>query len=467
MWKPSDPNAGPGGSPTSAAKPGARPPIEGLLGLSLLAAWTALRLLAPSALELSEEEARLWVWGQHPAAGYADGPPLPALLGRLGELIVGHSELGLRAPFVLLGGLTAAVAALPARDRELTLLLLATAPGLAFSGLWAGPAAPLLAGWTLALVAASRGAWVLTGIAAGIAAQSSAVGLLLLPSLLLSDLRGLRAPGPWIGLAVAGALLLPYLWWNLGHDSLGLREGIAPLITPAPTPAAFGATLLGLGPVGPLLLIWLLIGWRGDRLDRVCWWGAAPTLLLSALTGAWTELAAVAWVGPIIGVARWGGRWSRAAWAAGGVAAVVCLLGLTHLRWPLGPLPNDPRDRFAGGRTIAESVAAWDIPVVFTAGAGEAALIQYYSGLAAAPLPGVESAGQYDLWPAQLVEHALYVRPWRGNEPVAADALGYEHGPAHGVSAWVNLTDGEGARLLRRWQVYELSHAAPEPSPSP
>lgn len=467
MRKPSDPSVASGGPPSGAPEAPARRPTEGLLGLSLLAAWTALRALAPASLELSEDEARLWVWGQHLAAGYTDGPPLPALLGRLGELIVGHTEAGLRAPFVLLGGLSAAVAAVPARDRELTLLLLATAPGLAFSGLWAGPAAPLLAAWTVAIVASARGAWLLAGVAAGLAVQSAAVGMLLLPSLLLSDLRALRGAGPWLALTAALALQAPYLWWNLSHELLGLREGLAPLIAPTPSPAAFGATLLGLGPVGPLLLIWLLIGWRGDRLDRVCWWGAAPALLLSALTGAWTELAAVAWVGPIIGVARWGGRWARAAWAAGGVAAVICLLGLLHLRWPLGPLPNDPRDRFAGGRTIAESVAAWNIPVVFTAGAGEAALIQYYSGLAAAPLPGVESAGQYDLWPTQLVEHALYVRPWRGNEPVAADALGYDHGPAHGVSAWVNLTGGEGARLLRRWQVYELRPAGTEAPPTP
>ena len=344
---------------------------------------------------------------------------------------------------------------------------MATAPGLTFAGLWAGPSAALLLTWTVAVVAVGRGAWLLAGVAAGLAAQCGAVGLLLMPSLLLSAPRDLRSRGPWLGLVAAAIIQVPNLVWNAQHDFLGLREGLAPLISPTPSPAAFGASLLGLGPAGPLLLIWLLIGWRGDRVDRACWWGAAPALLLSALTGAWAELAAVAWVGPIIGVARWGGRWARAGWAAGGVAAVLCLIGLAHLRWPLAPLPDDPRDRHVGGRTIAESVAAWNIPVVFTAGAGEAALIQFYSGLAASPLPGVEAAGQYDLWPVQLVDHALYVRPWRGNEPVAADALGYAHGPAHGVSAWVNLTNGEGARPLQRWQVYELSMTGPEAHVTP
>jgi hypothetical protein len=53
--------------------------------------------------------------------------------------------VALRAPFVLLGALSAALAAVPTRDRELGLLTLATLPTLCFGGLWVGPDAPLLA----------------------------------------------------------------------------------------------------------------------------------------------------------------------------------------------------------------------------------------------------------------------------------------------------------------------------------
>ncbi|MFM2243931.1 MAG: hypothetical protein RL071_5 [Pseudomonadota bacterium] len=453
--------------PSVAPAGAARPRAEGAVGLALLLAWTALRLLAADGVELRGDEAWAWLLRQHPAPGYVDGPPAVQALLALGEAVGGRTEVALRAPFVLLGALSAALAAVPTRDRELGLLTLATLPTLCFGGLWVGPDAPLLAAWTLGLVAATRGAWLLVGVAVGLAGQASTVGLALLPLLVAARPQALRERGLWLGMGALVVILSPYAIWNLQHELLGWRTELGRLLAPPEGRWRLGVSLLMLGPAAPLLVLWVLIGWRGDPVDRLCWWSSAPVLLLGALWGGEAGFGAVAWVGPSIGLARWGGRWARAGWAAGGVAAVLCLIGLLHLRWPVAALPQDPRDAFAGGRALGESVRAWDIPVAYTDGMAEAGLVAFYGGVDAAPLPGMEAPAQAQLWPTQLVDHALYVRPWGGNAPLPGDALGYAHGPPGVVGAWVNHTDGEGARQVRRWQVYELTRVATTPDEAP
>lgn len=455
--------------PRSAAPaaPAARPPAEGVVGLALLLAWTALRAAAADGLELRGDEAWAWLLGQHPAPGYVDGPPAVQALVALGEALGGRTALAVRAPFLVLGALSAAVAAVPARDRELGLLTLATLPTLCFGGLWVGPDAPLLAAWTLGLVAATRGAWALAGVAVGLAGLASTAGLTLLPLLLLGRPQALRHRGLYVGLAAGLVLLSPYVIWNLQHDLFGWRTELGRALGAPDGRWRLGVSLLMLGPAAPLLVLWVLIGWRGDPVDRICWWASAPILLVGALAGGELGLGAVAWVGPSIGLARWGGRWARAGWAAGGVAAVACLIGLVHLRWPLADLPQEPRDAFAGGRDLGDSVRAWGIPTVYTEGVHEAGLVSFYGGVEASPLPTLDAPAQVQLWPAQLVDHALYVRPWAGQAPLPADALGYTHGPAGVVGAWVSQSGGEGARQVRRWQVYELTRAPAPAEPAP
>src|ERR1700716_1316912 len=139
-------------------------------------ALVALRLLAAAFTPITFDEAYYWMWSKNLAGGYYDHPPMVALLIRLGTLIAGDTELGVRlvsillalpmswaiyqATSVLFGGRRVAAAA--------TILLNVTLMG-AFGTMIVTPDAPLLVASSFVLLALAkvlqtgRGAWWLGG----------------------------------------------------------------------------------------------------------------------------------------------------------------------------------------------------------------------------------------------------------------------------------------------------------------
>src|SRR3954447_26081310 len=63
----------------------------------------ALRLVAAAWTPLTFDEAYYWMWSKHLAGGYYDHPPMVAVAIRLGTMIAGDTELGVRLVSVLLG----------------------------------------------------------------------------------------------------------------------------------------------------------------------------------------------------------------------------------------------------------------------------------------------------------------------------------------------------------------------------
>src|SRR3954466_16343341 len=61
-----------------------------------------LRLVAAAYTPLTFDEAYYWMWSKHLAGGYYDHPPMVALVIRLGTMIAGDTELGVRLVSVLL-----------------------------------------------------------------------------------------------------------------------------------------------------------------------------------------------------------------------------------------------------------------------------------------------------------------------------------------------------------------------------
>src|SRR5882757_3541705 len=61
-----------------------------------------LRLVAAAYTPLTFDEAYYWMWSKHLAGGYYDPPPMVALVIRLGTLIGGDTEFGVRVASVLL-----------------------------------------------------------------------------------------------------------------------------------------------------------------------------------------------------------------------------------------------------------------------------------------------------------------------------------------------------------------------------
>src|ERR1700751_6243187 len=65
-------------------------------------ALTAVRLVAAAWTPLTFDEAYYWLWSKHLAGGYYDHPPGVALVIRLGTMIAGDTELGVRLVSILL-----------------------------------------------------------------------------------------------------------------------------------------------------------------------------------------------------------------------------------------------------------------------------------------------------------------------------------------------------------------------------
>src|SRR5436189_5444519 len=74
-----------------------------MLVIGIITALIAVRLVVAAFLPLAFDEAYYWRLSKHLAGGYYDHPPMVALVIRLGTLIAGDSELGVRLVAVLLG----------------------------------------------------------------------------------------------------------------------------------------------------------------------------------------------------------------------------------------------------------------------------------------------------------------------------------------------------------------------------
>src|SRR5476649_864862 len=61
-----------------------------------------LRLVAAASTPLTFDEAYYWMWSKHLAGGYYDHPPMVAFVIRLGTMIAGDTELGVRLVSILL-----------------------------------------------------------------------------------------------------------------------------------------------------------------------------------------------------------------------------------------------------------------------------------------------------------------------------------------------------------------------------
>lgn len=215
--------------------------------LVIAIAATLARALLFVGLAPYADESYYWLWSTRPATGYFDHAPMVAWLAGLSSVLPG--VLGLRALFLLCGGLTIVVAAATARDllraREpdassarldqvamWAALLAASAPMLTLTGALALPDAPQNLFSALVVWLASRATgrlWIAAGLALGLATLTKYSSGLLAPALLSAavfdpTLRAeLRTRWPWLGVVAAFLVFLPCLAWNAAHDFVSIR----------------------------------------------------------------------------------------------------------------------------------------------------------------------------------------------------------------------------------------------------
>jgi 4-amino-4-deoxy-L-arabinose transferase-like glycosyltransferase len=203
----------------------------------IVLALVALRLVAAALTPITFDEAYYWMWSKHLAGGYYDHPPMVAVVIRLGTLIAGDTELGVRLVSILLAlpmswaVYEATVVLFGSRRVAATSAILLNVTLMAAVGtMIVTPDAPLLVASSFVLFALAkvlqtgRGAWWLAvGAATGCALLSKYTALFFGPAILIwlmvvPKLRHwLISPWLYLGGLVALGLFAPVILWNADH----------------------------------------------------------------------------------------------------------------------------------------------------------------------------------------------------------------------------------------------------------
>src|ERR1700685_3197610 len=209
-------------------------------------ALVALRLLGAAWTPLTFDEAYYWMWSKYLAFGYYDHPPMVALVIRLGTMIAGDTEFGVRLVSILLAlpmsfavYRTAAILFGGRRVAATATILLNVTLMAAVGTLIVTPDSPLLVASSFVLLflakvlETGRGAWWLAvGAAVGAALLSKYTALFFGPAILiwLSSVPKLRrwllSPWPYLGGLVALLIFSPVILWNADHHWVSFLKQI-------------------------------------------------------------------------------------------------------------------------------------------------------------------------------------------------------------------------------------------------
>src|SRR5580700_6483853 len=202
-----------------------------------VAALVLLRLVAAAWTPLTFDEAYYWIWSKNLALGYYDHPPGVALVIRLGTMIAGDTELGVRLVSILLAlpmsfaVYRAAAILFGGRRVAATATILLNVTLMAAVGtLIVTPDSPLLVVSSFVVLCLAkvletgRGAWWLAvGVAVGAALLSKYTALFFGPAILIWLIavpklrRWLISPWPYLGGLVSLLIFSPVILWNADH----------------------------------------------------------------------------------------------------------------------------------------------------------------------------------------------------------------------------------------------------------
>jgi 4-amino-4-deoxy-L-arabinose transferase-like glycosyltransferase len=202
-----------------------------------VAALVLLRLVGAAWTPLTFDEAYYWIWSKNLALGYYDHPPGVALVIRLGTMIAGDTELGVRLVSILLAlpmsfavYRTAEILFGGRRVAANATIFLNVTLMAAVGTLIVTPDSPLLVASSFVLfflakvLESGRGAWWLAvGAAAGLALVSKYTAMFFGPAILVWLIsvpklrRWLLSPWLYLGGLVALMVFSPVILWNADH----------------------------------------------------------------------------------------------------------------------------------------------------------------------------------------------------------------------------------------------------------
>lgn len=203
----------------------------------IVGALVLLRLIVASFTPLAFDEAYYWTWSKRLAGGYLDHPPMVAFVIRLGTLIAGDTQIGVRLVSILLAipmswAVYRTAQMLFADDRiaSASAIFLNATLFVAVGTIIITPDAPLMVAASFVLYALAkvlttgRGVWWLgVGVAVGLGLLSKYTALyfgvaILLWLVIARDMRRwLATPWPYLGGLVSLLVFSPVLFWNADH----------------------------------------------------------------------------------------------------------------------------------------------------------------------------------------------------------------------------------------------------------
>src|SRR5438552_3904211 len=203
----------------------------------VILALVGLRLVAAAFAPITFDEAYYWMWSKSLAGGYYDHPPMVAIVIRLGTMIAGDTELGVRLVSILLAlpmsfaVYQAAAILFGGRRMAATSALLLNITLMAAVGtMIVTPDAPLLVASSFVLYSLAkvletgRGAWWLAvGLSVGAALLSKYTALFFGPAILIWLIaipklrRWFISPWLYLGGLVALVMFGPVILWNADH----------------------------------------------------------------------------------------------------------------------------------------------------------------------------------------------------------------------------------------------------------
>jgi len=352
------------------------------------AALLAVRLFAARVVGFGDSEALYACYALHPSPAYLDHPGLVGIVARAigggsapspAAAHLATSIAATAAPWLAVAAARAAGAEL--RAAAIAGIVVAATPEIAIGLFAMTPDALLAPAWLVTIGAAAAAltarpasprataAFVVAGLAAGVAAASKVTGALLFPALAAAYAARAARPhartvGPWAGLAMGAVVAAPVAvfeaghgWPMLAHRFVATQAGAG--ISLSNLGALLGGQLLYLSPVVLFLAIAAavdLVRHRGeDAVARLLFALFALPFAALAVLSLWSRVAEPHWLAPsLLALAIHAARrpkTSRAAprvvaWAAGVALAMVAAVHawiLVPSAARLAPRSSDPR----------------------------------------------------------------------------------------------------------------------------
>jgi 4-amino-4-deoxy-L-arabinose transferase-like glycosyltransferase len=317
---------------------------------AVVAAMTAMRIAYACLIDLRTDEAYYWTWSKEQVLCFLDHPPMIAWFIRLGTLIFGDTNLGVRVAGIVAMAATQLLLAdivrrLTRNIRAVVLAVLMMEAAL-YYGLLMAKVSPDVAMipfavamiWSLVRLHESGDErwWLAAGLFGGLALLSKFTAVLLLPAVAAFVLvpgwrrRWLRSPYPWLAALIAIALFAPVLIWNAGHDWASFKFQLVRATATHDLSLRTVGDYVGLqfGLVGfvllPVTLSGLVLsGWRGTRRREPMAILLSTSVLVPFLYFFWKSFSL-----------RVGDTWPMFMWPIGFAATAINIARLASEGWP-------------------------------------------------------------------------------------------------------------------------------------